>query len=84
MTGRCGASSLSALKCGVEVLEFDPSILSGEAPVDITAASVAGRLPRRDLPLQRRPVGQAAVQALLGPHAQLDLGHFNQLPCLGV
>src|SRR6266508_2609254 len=50
------ASSLSALNCGVEVLELDAGILSGEAPINTTTGAVARRLPRRDLPLQRRPV----------------------------
>src|SRR6266511_1223806 len=41
-----------------------------------TTGSVARRLPDHDLPLQGRLVGQPTVQALLGEHAQLDLGHI--------
>src|SRR6266496_6604975 len=78
-----GSSSLSALNCKVEVLELDPSILGREAPVDPTTRSVARRLPRRDLPLQRRLVGQPAVQALLGQHGKLDLGHVQPAAMLG-
>jgi transposase-like protein len=70
-------SSLSVVSCGVEVLELDAGILGREAPVDPTTGAVAGRLPRRDLPLQRRPVAQAPVQALPGQHGQLDLGHVQ-------
>jgi hypothetical protein len=57
---------------GVQVLELDPGIGRGEAPVDSTTGRVARRLPRRDLPLQRCPVGQPPVQALLGQHGKLD------------
>src|SRR6266540_105847 len=77
------ASSLSGLNCGVEALELDPRILSGETPVDPTTRCVAGRLPRRDLPLQGRPIGQPAVQALLGQHGKLDLGHVQPAAMLG-
>src|SRR6266516_1674756 len=62
---RMRASSLSALNCRIEVLELDPSILGGKAPVDPASGAVARRLPRCDLPLQGRPVGQPPVQALL-------------------
>src|SRR6266487_924689 len=77
------ASSLSALNCRIEVLELDPSILGGKAPVDPASGAVARRLPRCDLPLQGRPVGQPPVQALLRQHAQLDLGHVQPAPVLG-
>jgi hypothetical protein len=40
-------------------------------------------LPRRDLPLQGRLIGQATVQALLGQYAQLDLGHVQPAGVLG-
>ena len=80
---RNAASSLSALNCGIEVLELDPGILSGEAPVDPTSGAVARRLPFRDLPLQGRPVGQPPVQALLRQHGKLDLGHVQPAPMLG-
>src|SRR5687768_2291685 len=70
-------SGLSVVSCGVEVLELDAGVLGGEPPVDPTTGPVAGRLPRRDLPLQGRPVGQATVQALPGQHGQLDLGHVQ-------
>jgi hypothetical protein len=76
-------SRSSALNYRVEVLELDPGILSGEPPVHATPGSVASRLPRRDLPLQRCPVGQAAVQALLGQHGKLDLGHVQPAAVLG-
>jgi hypothetical protein len=67
-------SSSSVLSCGVEVLELDAGVLGGEPPVDPATGAVACRLPRRDLPLQRRPVGQPPVQALPSQHGQLDLG----------
>ena len=57
------------------MLELDAGILGREAPVDTPAASVARRLPRRDLPLQGRPVGQ---------HRKLDLGHVQPAAVLGV
>jgi hypothetical protein len=66
----CVTSCLSALSCGVEVVELDAGVLGGEPPVDTTTSPVAGRLPRRDLPLQGRLVGQAAGQALAGQHGQ--------------
>src|SRR6266540_456595 len=68
-------SSQSGLNYRVEVLELDPGALGREAPVDATTGPVARRLPRRDLPLQRRPVGQ---------HTQLDLGHVQPAAMLGV
>ncbi len=55
------------------MLELDAGILGCEAPVHPTPGRVAGRLPRGDLPLKGRPVGQPPVQALLGQHTQLDL-----------
>jgi hypothetical protein len=79
-----GPSSSSLLNCRVEVLELDAGILGREPPVDTPAASVARRLPRRDLPLQGRPVGQPPVQALLGQHRKLDLGHVQPAAVLGV
>jgi LCP family protein required for cell wall assembly len=69
------ASGLSVVSCGVEVLELDAGVLGREPPVDPTTGPVARRLPRRDLPLQGRPIGQPAVQALPGQHGQLALGH---------
>src|SRR6266487_3098164 len=78
-----GSSSLSALNCRVEVLELDPSVLGREAPVDTTTGPVARHLPRGDLPLQGRPVGQPPVQALPGQHTQLDLGHVQPTAMLG-
>jgi hypothetical protein len=77
------ASSLSALDCRVEVLELDSGILGRKAPVDATARSVAGRLPGRDLPPQRRLVGQPPIEALLGQHGKLDLGHVQPAAVLG-
>src|SRR5215216_6540510 len=59
-------SSSSVLSCGVEVLELDAGVLGGEPPVDPATGPVARRLPRGDLPLQRRPVAQATGQALPG------------------
>src|SRR5712691_10448833 len=76
-------SSLSGLNCGVQVLELDPGVLGRKAPVDATTRSVACRPPRCDLPLQRRPIGQAAVQALPGEHGKLDLGHVQPAAMLG-
>jgi hypothetical protein len=59
-------------------------VLGGEAPVGPTTGPVARRLPRRDLPLQGRSIGQPPVQVtrppeigppdLAGQHGQLDLG----------
>jgi hypothetical protein len=69
------ASGSSVLSCGLEMPELDAGVLGGEPPVDPATGPVTRRLPGRDLPLQRHPVGQAAVQALLGQHGQLDLGH---------
>src|SRR5215207_8069028 len=76
-------SRLSTLNRRVKVLELDPGIRGRKAPVDATARSVAGRLPGHDLPLQRRLVGQPAIQALLGQHGKLDLGHVQPAPVLG-
>jgi hypothetical protein len=66
------------------VLQLDPRILGGEAPIDTTTGPVARRLSRRDLPLQRALIGQAAVQALLGQRGKLDLGHVQPAAMLGV
>jgi hypothetical protein len=77
------ASSLSAVSCWVEVLELDAGVPGREPPVDPATGPVAGRLPRRDLPFQGRLIGQAAVQALLGQHGQLDLGHGQPAALLG-
>jgi len=78
-----GASSSSALSCGVEVLELDAGVFGGEPPVDPTTGSVARCLPGGGLPLQGRPVGQPAVQALSGQHGQFDLGHVQPAAVLG-
>jgi hypothetical protein len=75
---RC-ASSSSVLSCGVEVLELDAGVLGGEPPVDPATGAVAGRLPRRDLPLQGRPISQATVQAPLGSMASSISAMFSQL-----
>jgi hypothetical protein len=71
MPNSARTSDSRVLHSRVEVLQLDAGILSGEAPVDATASSIAGRLPRRDIPLQGRLVGQPAVQALPGQHDQL-------------
>jgi Voltage gated chloride channel len=76
-------SSSSALSCWVEMLELDAGVLGGEAPVDPATGPVARRLPGCDLPFQGRLVAQAAVQALLGQHGQLDLGHVQPAAMLG-
>src|SRR6266699_6867203 len=76
-------SSLSALNYRVEVLELDAGIVGGEPPVDTTASAVAGCLPRCDLPLQGRPVGQPPVQALPSQDGKLDLGHVQPAAVLG-
>src|SRR5215207_6329485 len=78
-----GPSSSSVVSCGVEVLELDACILGRKPPVDPTTGPVARRLPRRDLPFQGRLVGQPPVQALLGQHGQLDLGHVQPAAVLG-
>src|SRR4029453_18954333 len=78
-----GASSLSALNCGAGRLQLDAGVLGREAPVDATTGGVARCLPRGDLPLQRRLVGQAAVQAPPGQHGQPGLGHVQPAAVLG-
>src|SRR3954463_7746441 len=77
------ASTPSVLLCGVEVLELDAGVGGGEAPVDPTVGGVSGGLPRGDLAFQGRAVGQPAVQALPGEHAQLDLGYVQPAAVLG-
>src|SRR5215207_3314422 len=77
------ASSSSALSCWVEMLELDAGVLGGEPPVDTTTGPVARHLPGCDLLLRGRLVGQAAVQALLGQHGQLELGHVQPAAVLG-
>src|SRR5512132_3417610 len=81
---RMWTSASSVLSCWVEVLELDAGIGGGEAPVDPAAGGIAGGLPGGDFAFQRRPVGQPPVQALLGQHAQLDLGHVQPAAMLGV
>jgi hypothetical protein len=56
-----GPSSSSVVSCGVEMLELDAGVLGREPPVDTATGAVARRLPRRDLPLQGRLVGQPPV-----------------------
>src|SRR5512132_1005746 len=84
-TRRClpSTSTSSVFSCWVEVLELDAGVGRGEAPVDLTAGTVAGGLPCGDFASQGGPVGQPPVQALLGEHAQLDLGHVQPAPMLG-
>src|SRR6266496_4147045 len=77
------SSTSSVLLCGVEVLELDAGVGGREAPVDPSVGGVAGGLPGGDLAFQRRAVAQPAVQALLGEHAQLDLGHVQPAAVLG-
>src|SRR5687768_16924981 len=62
------------LKRWVQVLQLDAGVLGPELPVDAAAGGVAPRFPGGDLPLQGRPIRDAAVEALAGQDAQLDLG----------
>jgi len=55
------------------MVELDAGIVSGEAPVDGADGGVARGDPGRDLLFERLTVRQAAVEALAGQDAQLDL-----------
>ena len=76
-------SSLSGLNCGIQVLELDAGILGRESPVDATAGSVARRLPRRDLPFQRRPVGLGSAGQVKPTQIQNPDGINLTAYCIG-
>src|SRR6266567_6951163 len=77
-------SSLSALNYRVEVLELDAGIVGGEPPVHTTTSSVAGRLPRGDLPLQVARSASRRSRHCPASTASSISAMVNQLPCLGV
>src|SRR5947209_3382540 len=66
-------SGPSRCMCGVEMLELDPGVLGGEAPIDPGAQTVTGLLPGTHLRLERLPIRDAPAQALLAQNRQLDL-----------
>src|SRR5215210_9591788 len=59
------------------MLELDPRLLAGEAPVYGAFGRVAFGLPRTHFPSQTLPVGAAPLQTLAGEHRELDLGHVQ-------
>ena len=72
------------MKHSVEMVELDAGVVGGEALVDGADSGVAPGDPGRDLLFEGRMVWQVAVEALAGEDPQFDLGHVQQLPCLGV
>ena len=70
-------SSASIFDHGIEVMQFDPCISGGKAPVHHLARPVALFAPGADLRAQRLKVGYPSVQALPGQHAELQLGHVQ-------
>src|SRR4051812_21133220 len=77
MSGTAGPTASSTFNCRVEPAEFDAGVGGGELPVHLGGPFVALLLPRRYLALQARLVLDSPLQALLGQHAQLDLGHVQ-------
>jgi hypothetical protein len=59
------------------MLELDPRLLCGEAPVDGAFGSVAFGLPRAHFPSQTLPVGDTPIQTLAGKHRELYLSHVQ-------
>src|SRR5215210_4313439 len=59
------------------MLELDPRLFAGEAPVNGAFGRVAFGLPRTHFPSQTLPVGDAPIQTLAGEHRELDLGHVQ-------
>ena len=59
------------------MVQLDPCISSGKAPVNDLARPVALFGPRADLLAQRLKVGYPPVQALPGQHAEFQLGHVQ-------
>ena len=59
------------------MLELDPRLLCGEAPVNGAFGRVAFGLPRTYFPSQTLPVGDAPIQTLTGKNRQLYLGHVQ-------
>src|SRR5581483_8402184 len=71
------------MKCWVEMLELDARVRRREAPVDPVPSRVAVSYPGRDFLLDGSAVGQAAVQTLALPDAQLDLSDVEPTAVLG-
>src|SRR6476469_1644023 len=77
------SSSLSRLKCGIEPLELDPSIVGGETPIDRASTLVALTNPGRHLPFDGLPIAKAPLQTLALEDAQFNLCHVQPTPVLG-
>ncbi len=65
------------------MLELDPRVSGGEAPVYGAPHRVAPLLPGGCLAAKRRPVGDAPIQALPREHGEFDLGHVQPRAVLG-
>ena len=59
------------------MLELDPRLLCGEAPLYGAFGRVAVGLPRTYFPSQTLPVGDAPILKLAGQHRELYLGHVQ-------
>jgi len=59
------------------MLELDPRLLCGEAPVYGTLAGVTLSFPRTHFLGKRLLVGDAPIQTLASEHRELDLGHVQ-------
>jgi hypothetical protein len=63
--------------------ERDPSIVSGELPVDRTIRFIPTLLPRSDIRSEGRCVVNPSIKTLSFEDANLDLGHVQPTPTLG-
>src|SRR5918994_6870757 len=59
------------------MLELDPRLLAGEAPVNGAFGRVAFGFPSTHSPNETLPVGHTPIQTLAGKHRQLYLGHVQ-------
>ena len=59
------------------MLQFSPNVGRGETPLDDARFIVALLFPRRQLARQFLRAADAAIQALTGQNAQLDIGNIQ-------
>src|SRR3954451_20715736 len=63
--------------------QLGAGLLTGEAPLDGRVLPVAVGLPSGDFAFERRPISEAAVEALAAEDGELNLRHVKPTPVLG-
>src|SRR3972149_3954328 len=65
------------------MFELDAGIGSSESPIYLACAGIPALLPRADLLMEGRLVGDPSVQTLPTQNTQFDLGHIEPTAVLG-